>query len=628
MRKRIPVKNHYQEIQLTASRSLAAMIVIAILVVLLIFRLYWLQLYKNDLYTTLSNNNWLDLVPTEPTRGLIYDRHGVLLAENIPVFSLDIIPFEVPDLNATLNGLTKIIDVSENDVVQFRKQLKQHRRFDNIPLKIRLNETDLARFSENQHRFPGVAINARLMRHYPFNESFSHVIGYVGRINLKELNEIDATNYSASHYIGKLGIEKRYEDDLHGDVGYQQVENDASGKNIRILKEIKGTPGKNIYLTLDSGLQFVAETMMKEHRGAVVAIDPENGDILAMISEPGYDPNQFVLGISQKDFQALQESTDRPLYNRALRGTYPPGSTIKPFLALQGLEGGFVNDDFTIYDPGWFEIPNSAHRYHDSKPGGHGSVNLNTAITASCDIYFYKLAERMGISNMDKMLNQFGYGQLTNVDLDHELPGVLASPEWKRKTKGAHWYPGDTINAGIGQGYMQVTPMQLAAATATLANRGHKVVPHLLLGEQIPGHKYERYEPVHGDNIELHDSQNWERVINAMQNVVMSPHGTANKYGKAHQYTIAAKTGTAQVIAKKTNTDKKDNQSGWAEKFRDHHLFIAFAPADKPRIAIAVVTENSYFTIETARAIFDYYLAGKLPNVDQPATTQVQKTGT
>lgn len=625
MRRRIPVKNHYQEIQLTANRSILAMAVIGVLVFILILRLCWLQLYKNDMYSTLATNNWLDLVPIEPTRGLIYDRHGVLLAENIPVFSLEIIPFEVQNLDAALDGISKIVDLADNDLAQFRKQLKQHRRFEEIPLKIRLNEEELARLAENMYRFPGVSINARLMRHYPFNQSFSHVLGYVGRINQQELNEIDATNYSASHYIGKLGIEKYYEEQLHGNVGYRQVENDASGKSIRILKQIKGTPGKNIYLTLDSELQFVAETALKGHRGAVVALDPANGDVLAMVSEPGYDPNMFVVGISQQDFQALQESSDRPLYDRALRGLYPPASTIKPFLALQGLETGFINEDTQIYDPGWFELSNGAHKYHDWKRGGHGTVNLNTAILSSCDIYFYRLAERMGINNMDKMLAQFGYGQLTQIDLDHELAGVLASPEWKQRSKGARWYQGDTIISGIGQGYMQVTPLQLAVATATLANRGRKITPHLLLGEQIPGRSYQPFQAAPAASITLQDNQNWERVISAMQNVVMAPHGTASRYGKSHTYTIAAKTGTAQVIAKR-NPDEKDNQDALPEKFRDHHLFIAFAPVDKPQIAVAVITENSNNALETARALFDYYLAGKKPNAVKPDQTQIQKT--
>lgn len=626
MHKRIPIKNHHQEIQLTASRSLIAMIVIAILVILLITRLIWLQLYKHDVYTTLATNNWLDLVPAEPTRGLIYDRNGVLLAENIPVFSLDVIPYEVKNMTSTLEQLGKIISLSDNDVVQFQKQIKQHRRFDEIPLKLRLSEEEVARFAENQHRFPGVTITARLMRHYPFGESFSHVIGYVGRINIQELNEIDATNYSASHYIGKLGIEKFYEEELHGYVGYQQVENDASGKSIRILKEIKGTPGKNIYLTLDSGLQLVAEEALKGHRGAVIAMDPTNGDVMALVSQPGYDPNLFVVGISQQDFQALQESTDRPLYNRALRGLYPPASTIKPFLALQGLELGFVNDITQISDPGWFELSVGAHRYHDWKRGGHGTVNLNTAILSSCDIYFYHLAERMGITNMDNMLAQFGYGEVTDIDLDNELPGVLASPAWKQKVKAAHWYQGDTIISGIGQGYMQVTPLQLVTATSILANRGLKISPHLLLGQQIPGNNYEPYQAAPEENIVLKDNQNWERVITAMQSVVTSPQGTAYRYGKNHTYTIAAKTGTAQVIAKR-NPEEKDNQEALPEKFRDHHLFIAFAPADKPQLAVAVITENSNNALEVARAIFDYYL-GKKSDADQPTQAKVQKTGT
>lgn len=625
MRKRIPVKNHYLEIQLTASRSLIAMIVIAILVCLLIARLAWLQLHKNDLYSTLATNNWLDLVPKEPTRGLIYDRNGMLLAENTPVFTLDIVPYETKNLSKTLKELTSVVSLTDEELSQFQKQLKQHRRFEEIPLKLKLSEEDLARFAENQHRFSGVSVNARLMRHYPYSDSFSHVIGYVGRINTQELAEIDATNYSASHYIGKLGIEKFYEDDLHGQVGYQQVENDASGQSIRILKEIKGTPGKNIYLTLDSGLQFVAEAALKGYRGAVVAINPKNGDVLALVSQPGYDPNLFVAGISQTDFQALQNSEDRPLFNRALRGLYPPASTIKPYIALQGLETGFITEDTQISDPGWFELSNGAHRYHDWKRGGHGVVNLNMAILSSCDIYFYRLAERMGITNIDKMLEQFGYGQLTGIDLDHELAGVLASPAWKEKMRSTHWYQGDTIISGIGQGYMQVTPLQLAVAASILANRGVKITPHLLLGEQIPGSPYQPYQADPIGTVALKDDANWERIIGAMQNVILSPHGTAVRYGKNHSYTIAAKTGTAQVIAKR-NPDQKDNQEALPERFRDHHLFIAFAPVENPQIAVAVITENSNKAVETARALFDYYL-GKKTDAYQSSKIQIQKTG-
>lgn len=625
MRKRIAVKNHFQEIQLTANRSIIAMIVIAILVALLVLRLAWLQIYKNDVYTTLSTNNWMDLVPLEPTRGLIYDRNGVLLAENIPVFSLEVTPYEVKHLDNVLADLGKVIALSDNDLLQFRKQLKQHRRFDQIPLKVRLSEEEVMRFTENQHRFPGVVIAARLMRNYPFGETFSHVLGYVGRINTQELNEIDATNYSASHYIGKLGIEKYYENQLHGKVGYKQEENDASGKSIRVLKEIKGTPGQNLYLTLDSGLQFTAENALKGHRGAVVALNPENGDVLALVSEPGYDPNQFVVGINQQDYQALQTSLDRPLYNRALLGMYPPASTVKPIIALQGLETGMIDESSKIYDPGWFEITPGGHRYHDWKFGGHGMVNVNMAIMSSCDIFFYRLAQRMGIDKVDAILTQFGYGQPTQLDIDHESAGVVASPAWKQKMKHTPWYPGDTVISGIGQGYMQVTPMQLASAVATIANRGKRIKPHLLLGDQIPGSAYKLYQPVVLGQVAVKDPQNWERVIAGMENVVLSGGSAFALFGTHYTYTVAAKTGSAQVVAKHNKDGTKDNQASWPERLRDHHMFIAFAPVDHPRIALAIVTENSNDAVKTARTLLDYYL-GNQQNADRTTQTQIQKT--
>lgn len=623
MQKRIRIKNHHDEIQLIAKRSMLGLIAICCLVALLIVRLAYLQIYKHHVYSTLSTKNWLDLVPVEPTRGLIYDRFGVLLAENIPVFSLDIIPFKVADLQKTLNELRKMVVLSDNDISQFRKQLKQHRRFDEIPLKLRLTEEEVARLTENQHRLTGVIIKARLMRHYPYGESFSHVLGYVGRINTQELNEIDATNYSASHYMGKVGIEKYYEDELHGNVGYEQVENDASGKPIRVLKEIKGQSGKNIYLTLDSQLQFAAEKALGEHRGAIVAIQPETGQVLAMVSKPGYDPNLFVVGINYADYQALQQSKDRPLYNRALRGLYPQASTIKPYFALQGLDGNFITPDDTIVDPGWFLLPHYSHPYHDSSRNGHGIVNLSRAITASCDIYFYELAMKMGIKRMDDILSQFGFGTLTGIDLDEELPGILASPAWKEKVKGSHWFQGDTVISAIGQGSMQATPLQIAVATATLANRGKRYMPYLLLGEQITGNAYTLQPPTPQKPVELHDARYWEVVINAMQEVVTAKDGTARRYGQNHAYTLAAKTGSAQVIRRR-NPNEKDNQANLPEKWRDHHLFIAFAPVDKPQIALAIITENSDAAVETARAIFDYYL-GNQTNVQRLLQTKTEK---
>lgn len=623
MQKRIPIKNHHLEIQLITQRSMLALILIGIFMTLLVARLAILQIYKHELYTTLSTNNWLDLVPIEPTRGLIYDRKGVLLAENIPVFSLDIIPNEVNDLHKTLKGLGKIVSLNESDIIQFQKQLKQHRHFDEIPLKLRLSEEEVAHVSENLHRFPGVSIKARLMRHYPYGESFSHVIGYVGRINLQELNEIDQVNYSASHYIGKLGIEKFYEEELHGKVGYEQVEKDASGKPIRTLKEIKGTPGKNIYLTIDSQLQMVAEKTLENHLGAIVVIQPSTGQVLAMVSKPGYDPNIFVQGISQSSYKQLQQSLDRPLFNRALRGVYPMASTIKPYFALEGLRSGVITAETSLFDPGWFELPNGAHVYHDWRHHGHGTVNVSKAIMGSCDTFFYNLALKTGIHRMDAILTQFGFGELSGIDLDDELPGIVASPEWKQKVKGSHWYLGDTVISGIGQGFMQATPLQLASAVATLANRGKRFMPYLLMGEQQPGLPYNKQEPIQLEPVTMANSDDWETVIDAMQEVIASPQGTAYRFGPNHTYTVAGKTGSAQIIAKRGDPNEEDKQLDVPERLRDHHLFISFAPVDKPQIAVAIISENSSVAIEAARSIFDYYL-GKQQNADRQSQTKTE----
>jgi len=629
MSKRIPIKNHHLEIQLITKRSMQALFIMGGLLFLLILRLAYLQIYKHDLYVTLSTKNWLALVPVEPTRGLIYDRKGVLLAENIPVFSLDIIPSQVPHLNATLHALTKIIALTSNDVRLFQKQVKQHRRFDEIPLKFRLTEKEVAVFTENQHRFPGVRIKARLMRHYPYGETFSHVLGYVGRINAQELNQVDATNYSASYYIGKLGIEKFYEKELHGKVGYEEVENDASGKPIRLFKKTAGRPGQTLYLTLDSGLQLVAEKALAGHRGAIVAIQPATGQVLALVSKPGFDPNVFVAGINQKDYQTLQQSPDRPFFNRALRGLYPLASTIKPFMALQALNTAIIDPNEMIPDPGWYEASNHSHRYVDWVRYGHGKVDLSKAILSSCDTYFYDLASKMGIQSIDAILLQFGFGQATGIDLNDELPGIVASPEWKQRVKKTRWYEGDTIISGIGQGFMQATPLQLAVATATLANRGQRFMPYLVFALQTPTHKTTKQAPFPLDKVILNDQAHWDYVIKAMQEVVSSPQGTAHRYGKSSRYSIAAKTGTGQVVSRRGNPNEVDNQNDLPEKLRDHHLFIAFAPVEQPVIAIAVITENSYYTIDVARKIFDYYLAkpeATVNHANRPTETKTEKT--
>jgi penicillin-binding protein 2 len=610
MQKRTPIKNHLQEIQLVSQRSIAALVIMVILIVLLITRLAYLQLTRHTLYTTLSQKNSLDLIPVEPTRGLIYDRNGVLLAENIPVFSLDVIPYKAGNVLNALQQISKFIPLTSTDMLQFQKELRQHRRFDEIPLKMRLSEVEVAKFAENAYRFPGFSVKGRLIRHYPFSSSLSHVLGYVGRINLDELSDIDATNYSATNYIGKLGIERYYEDDLHGTVGYQQVENDASGEPVRVLNQIKPLPGKNLYLTIDFRLQLAVEKALAGMRGAVVVIQPETGEVLAMVSQPGYDPNLFVAGISTEDFQALQTSADRPLYDRALRGLYPLASTIKPFYALGGLETGIVSPNYTIDDPGWFQLKNSKHLFHDWRKHGHGSVNLSRAIISSCDTYFYELASHMGIQRMDHILQEFGFGEMSGIDLDDELSGVVASPAWKRHAKGLPWYEGDTIISGIGQGYMQATPLQLASGIATMAERGKHYTPYLLLATQEPGKKQLSQKPQLANQVTVAASY-WDLVINAMENVVNSPMGTGFRL-RNNAYTVAAKTGTAQVYSfskKHYETESgEENQNDVPEKLRDHHLLIAFAPVDKPLIAVAVVVENSNQATSIARTVLDYYL--------------------
>lgn len=622
MKRRVTIKDHIQEIQLISRRCITALFIMLFFVIVLILRLGYLQLTNHAHYTTLSQKNWLDLTPIEPTRGLIYDRNGMLLAENIPVFSLDVIPYKINNFPKTLAEISKVVNLTDNDIAQFQKQLKQHRRFDEITLKLKLSEIEVARFSENQYKFPGVFIKARLIRHYPLSSTFSHILGYIGRINTDDLGEINAINYSATNYIGKLAIEKYYEDELHGTVGYEQTENDASGEPIRILNRTKPIPGKNLYLTIDSQLQAVAESALEKHRGAIVVIDPKTGEILALVSEPSYDPNIFVEGISNQDFQSLRESIDRPLYNRALRGQYPFASIIKPFIALQGLETGLITPDYTIFDPGWYKLPNSERIFDDWnwRKHGHGIVNVSRAIISSCDTFFYDLAHRLGIQKIDEILYRFGFGDLSGVDIGEELPGIVASPSWKRHTKGTGWYEGDTINSGIGQGYMQATPLQLAVGVATIANRGLRFTPHFLFAEQTPGHKLIMQPPVPLDPIKLDDESAWHVVIKAMQGVITSYEGTGRRFGKATDYTVAAKTGTAQVYSKKHHNrdiQELETEENLPEKLRDHSLFIAFAPVDDPKIAIAVVVENSTLAAGVARKILDYYLM-KPPTIEKP----------
>jgi penicillin-binding protein 2 len=608
MAPRLTIKNYHLETHLFTRRVFTAAIIILVLTTCLMARLFYLQVIQHHRYTTLSLQNQQELIPIEPNRGLIYDRNGVLLAENLPNFSLDIIPDHVPNIRKTLTELRTLFDIDDDAIDQFYKHRRQHRSFEPVSLKLKLSDDEVARFYVNLYRFPGVTINARLLRNYPLGPDLVTVLGYVGRINEKELKSIDPANYSASNYIGKIGIEHYYEDELHGIVGYNQVEVNATGQIVRILKRYPPIPGDNIYLSIDSKLQHVAHQAFEGERGGLVAIDPNTGKVLAMVSHPNYDPNLFVSGISNRDYQQLREATDRPLYNRAVRGLYPFGSTIKPYYALQGLNEEIVSPEDTVFCNGYFSLPGVSRQWHDwnHKKGGHGRVNLHDAIMGSCDIYFYTLAQKMGISKMDDILHQFGFGELTHIDLQEELPGVVASPAWKKKTQHASWYPGDTIISGIGQGFMLATPLQLANATAALSLRGIRYQPQLLHKVEKPSGEVIAQAPIVQTPVVLKDPEDWDVVIDAMKDVVSNPRGTAYvKFGNPELYTAAAKTGTAQVYRPTALADKKDEEV--AEKYRDNSLFIVFAPVEKPQIAVGVIAENSHAAAKVARALLDTF---------------------
>jgi penicillin-binding protein 2 len=482
-----------------------------------------------------------------------------------------------------------------------------------VPLRFHLSDEEVGRFSVNRHRFPGVDIQAGLARHYPLGSLAVHALGYVGRIDENALKGLDTSNYNGTTHIGKTGIEKTYETVLHGEVGVQQVEITAQGRVLRVLQSTPPVPGRNLYLTLDSRLQDAAEKAFGDHTGTAIAIDPRNGDILALVSMPTYDPNPFVNGIEYADYKALRDDDKEPLFNRALRGQYPPGSTIKPFMGLAGLEQGITTARSSTYCPGFFMLPGNTRKYRDWKHTGHGTVNLSSAITQSCDVYFYDLAMSMGIDRIHDYLAHFGFGSLTGIDIQGELPGLLPSPEWKRARRGQAWFPGETVITGIGQGFFMATPLQLAVAAATLANRGKRIRPSIIHAEQDAGstallpHMLQIEE-----TLSVQDPKNWDTVINAMIDVVHSARGTARHIGIDSPYKIAGKTGTAQVYGLKQ--DEKYDAKLIDEKLRDHALFIAFAPADKPKIAVAVVVEHGggggSVAAPIARAIIDSYLQG------------------
>lgn len=610
---RLTIRDSVRESALLRTRIVVSSVMVVCLALVLVVRLIELQVADYDHFKTLSNSNRIKIVPVTPTRGLIYDRNGVLLAQNVPTFSLEVIPEAVPDMDATLAGLKKVVNIRPADEQHFHELLRKTRRFEYVPLRARLSDAEVARFAVNRYRFPGVDINARLTRDYPLGTLGAHVIGYVGRISEHELQNADPANYRGTDVVGKTGVEQSYEKVLHGLVGYQHVEINAQGRTLRVLERKPPEPGKSLFLTIDASLQAVAENALAGENGAIVAIDPGNGDVLALASVPEFDPNEFVDGIDAAAYHALLNSPGRPLFNRALRGRYPPGSTIKPFVALAGLEDDVDLAHDTIFCPGYYRLKGSTHRYRDWKKWGHGKVDLSTAITQSCDVYFYQLALALGIDRLHDFLARFGFGQKTGIDLDGEVSGINPSSEWKQRVKHQVWFPGETLISGIGQGFTLATPLQLASAVATLATRGVRFKPRVVgrIEDRQAGTQ-NMLPPAPVEAIQRRDPKHWETVIDAMVQVVSGRHGTARAIGVGAKYLIAGKTGTAQVVGIAQNEEYDDKNV--PKELRDNGLFIAFAPAENPRLALAVVYEHggsgSHSAAPIARKIMDYYLLG------------------
>ena len=608
------VNNRDQDVRTVKTRLIISAVLMVVLAIALLGRFVVLQVTHHERYRTMSLDNQIDLRPLPPVRGMIIDRYGMVLAENHSVYELEVIPENVKDIDRMLSQIGMLVELTDQEIRRFRKNVKQRPRFERQILKSRLTDSEAARFSVRQHQFPGVTLSASLRRVYPQNDLTGHVVGYVGRVSDQDLKKIDTRAYEGTSYIGKIGIESFYETELLGQVGVQQVETDAYGRVVRKVSHVAARAGANVHLTLDAQLQKVAIEALDGRRGAVVALEPSSGDILAFVSTPTYDPNLFSQGISHEAYGKLRESVDKPLVNRALYGRYAPGSTIKPLLALAALENGLESQK-RIACSGRFALPGSSHAYRCWRRKGHGYVNLHDAIEQSCDVYFYHLAHSIGIRKMADYFGGFGFGQRTGIDLLDEPSGLLPTPEWKKKNRQESWYPGETIITGIGQGYLLVTPLQLAYATASLANRGQAIRPQLLRGLEDPGsgvitHPTQR----RGLNIKTNNSSSWDQIIAGMESVLHSSRGTARASGRNSPYRIAGKTGTAQVVG--ISQDGEDRSTELPEELRDHALFIAFAPVEQPRIAIAVVVENggsgSRAAAPIARKIMDYYFIHRL----------------
>lgn len=581
------------ERRMVRGRIVLASVLIGLGFIVLVARIGYLQIVQYDHFSARSHDNRVRIAPISPTRGLIYDRQGRILAENRPAFRLSLIPEQINDLDAVLDGLDRLIGLSDAEREAFHSIRKRSRSFQEIPLKSQLSDEAVAQFSVNRHRFPGVEVRPHLSRYYPYGSIGAHAIGYVGRISEQELRVRDRRRYRGTSLIGKTGVERAYEAELRGEMGLERIETNALGRSIDVLHRQEPVPGDDLRLTLDIELQATAEAALGDYRGAIVALDPRNGAVLALVSQPTFDSNALARGLNQKAFAALGQTGDQPLFNRALRGRYPPGSIVKPFLGLAAAATGHIDPAQRIHCDGKYHLPNVERTWRDWKPEGHGNIDLIQSIAQSCDIYYYDLAYRMGIDAMHDWMTDFGFGQPTGIDLPGERTGVMPSRAWKQAQLGESWYHGETINTGIGQGFTLATPVQMAASTALIANRGRPIQPHILAQDPPP----ESALPP----VRLKDEALWQITIDAMIEVTEGRLGTAREISQGLPYSIAGKTGTAQVI--EIAQDEEYDAEAIAERFRDHALFAAFAPAIEPRIALAVVVENGGSGSQTAAPI-------------------------
>ncbi|MFC0444487.1 penicillin-binding protein 2 [Pseudidiomarina halophila] len=612
-RRRSTIRDHHAETALFGRRVVVSLIIVVAVFGILLGNMYQLQVIQHQSFQTRSNDNRIKVVPLAPNRGIIYDREGRILAENRPVLSLELIPERVKDLESTVARLAELLNINAEQLLRFERNRKRERRFEQVILLDQLNEEQAAIFAARQHDFPGVSIEARLVRHYPYGESLTHALGYVAKINQRDAQRLKEqgldANYAATRTIGKLGVEGYYEEQLHGAVGYQQVEVDIHGRSLRTLEIEPPIPGQDLVLEIDIALQQKAQEILGDNRGSIIVMDPRDGAIMAMISQPSYDPNWFARGISVDQYRGLLNSRHSPLLNRATQGGYPPASTIKPQLAIVGLEEGIITTDTQIWDPGWFQIKGVDHRYRDWLSWGHGWVDVDRAIVESCDTFYYDLALNLGIDTISEHMVGYGFGELTGIDIGEESSAVMPSRGWKRARFNQPWYAGETVSIGIGQSYWTVTPMQLAVATAVVVNRGSRPVPRLLRairdgGVELPA-VHEQKPPV-----QLNNPENWSVALNAMEDVVSSVKGTARTAFKGATYTSGGKTGTAQV--RSIGQDEEYDAETTAEKYRDNAMYVGYAPVEAPEMVVIITAENvvgggGSVAAPMARKLMDFY---------------------